>query len=114
MTVDYNSSHIEPLLNNACLTNLYEESLLISHYFESESYVTTDGQSASLFWNKAPIWGLWPDSYYCQTVAGLSMCGALSSYDSQGYGGGIRPRLHMGLLRIFESTPFYIRNAYRI
>jgi hypothetical protein len=25
---------------------------------ESESYVTTDGQSASLSWYKAPIWGL--------------------------------------------------------
>jgi hypothetical protein len=25
---------------------------------ESESYITTDGQSASLAWNKAPIWGL--------------------------------------------------------
>jgi hypothetical protein len=45
---------------------------------ESESYVTTDGQSASLSWNKAPIWGLRPDFYYCQTVAGLLMCGALS------------------------------------
>jgi hypothetical protein len=28
-------------------------------------------QSASLSWNKAPIWGLQPDLYYCQTVAGL-------------------------------------------
>jgi hypothetical protein len=28
-------------------------------------------QSASLSWNKAPIWGLRPDLYYCQTVAGL-------------------------------------------
>jgi hypothetical protein len=28
---------------------------------ESESYVTTNGQSASLSWNKAPIWGLRPD-----------------------------------------------------
>jgi hypothetical protein len=29
-------------------------------YFPSrvDSYVTTDGQSASLSWNKAPIWGL--------------------------------------------------------
>jgi hypothetical protein len=36
---------------------------------ESESYVTTDGQSASLSWNKAPIWGLRPDLYYYQTVA---------------------------------------------
>jgi hypothetical protein len=25
---------------------------------ESESYVMTDGQSANLYWNKAPIWGL--------------------------------------------------------
>jgi hypothetical protein len=45
---------------------------------ESESYVTTDGQSASLSWNKAPIWGIRPDSYYCQAVAGLLMWGALS------------------------------------
>jgi hypothetical protein len=45
---------------------------------ESESYVTTDGQSASLFWNKASIWGLRPDFYYCQTVAVLLMWGALS------------------------------------
>jgi hypothetical protein len=24
---------------------------------EPESYVTTDGQTASLSWNKAPFWG---------------------------------------------------------
>jgi hypothetical protein len=38
----------------------------------------TDGQSASLSWNKAPIWGLRPNLYYCQTVAGLLKWGALS------------------------------------
>jgi hypothetical protein len=144
------SSHIELLLNDVCLTNLS----LISHCCldlglssttdscksESESYITTDGQSASLSRNKAPIWGLRPDFYYCQTVASLLMWGALSdkrtgsvvynccwpssaqsfsgssplglgtifyclrfetsvfvaSYDSQGSGGGIRPRLHTG------------------
>jgi hypothetical protein len=102
--------------------------------------LTTDGQSASLSWNKAPIWGLRSDIYYCQTVAGLLMWDALSdertdlsftiaagprqlnhsrvrvpwelvtifycltfetvlfvaSYGSQGYGRGIRPRLHTG------------------
>jgi hypothetical protein len=42
------------------------------------SYVTTHGQSASLSWNKAPIWGLRPDFYYRPTVAGLLMWGALS------------------------------------
>jgi hypothetical protein len=31
---------------------------------ESESYVTTDGQPASLSWSKAPTWGLRPDLYY--------------------------------------------------
>jgi hypothetical protein len=35
---------------------------------EPEFY-TTDGQSVSLSWNKALIWGLRPDFYYCQTVA---------------------------------------------
>jgi hypothetical protein len=27
-----------------------------THWTESESHITTDGQSASLSWNKAPIW----------------------------------------------------------
>jgi hypothetical protein len=89
----------------------------------------TDGQSARLSWDKAPI--LRPDFYYSQTVTGLLMLGALSdnrmglsssaqsfsgpspfglltvfyylrfetslfvaSYNSQGHGGGIRPRLN--------------------
>jgi hypothetical protein len=51
----------------------------IPHFlYEIESYVTTDGQSASLSWSKASIWGLRPGFYYYQTVAGLLVCGALS------------------------------------
>jgi hypothetical protein len=38
----------------------------------------TDGQSASLSWNKSPTWGLRPDLYYCQAVADLLTWGALS------------------------------------
>jgi hypothetical protein len=45
---------------------------------QSQSYVTTDGQPASLSWNKALIWGLRPDLDYCLTVAGLLIWGALS------------------------------------
>jgi hypothetical protein len=41
------------------------------------SYVTTDGQSASLSWNKALIWSWRQDLYYCQTVS-VCWCGALS------------------------------------
>jgi hypothetical protein len=110
---------------------------------ESESYVTTDGQSASLSWYKALIRGLRPDFasvrnteyvwhlrswfrgapsltrwrvcllYVPLTLAsavflGLSPFGLatvfyclrfetslfVASYDSQGHGGGIWPRLH--------------------
>jgi hypothetical protein len=52
-----------------------------THSSESESYIMTDGQSASLSWNKAFIWGLRPYFYYCQTVAGFLMWGALWQED---------------------------------
>jgi hypothetical protein len=45
---------------------------------ESESYITTDGQPASLSCTKALIWGIRPDIYSCQTVAGLLMWSAVS------------------------------------
>jgi hypothetical protein len=45
------------------------------HTSESESYVTTDGQPASLAWNKAPIWGLRPDLYYLCDSYGLVLVG---------------------------------------
>jgi hypothetical protein len=45
---------------------------------QSQSYVTTDARLASLSWNKASIWGLRADLYYCQTIAGLMMWGTLS------------------------------------
>jgi hypothetical protein len=45
---------------------------------QSQSYVTTDGQSASLSWFQAPISGPRPNFYYCHTVAGLLMWGAVS------------------------------------
>jgi hypothetical protein len=36
---------------------------------EPESYISTDGQSDSLSWNKTSVWGLRQDFYYCQTFA---------------------------------------------
>jgi hypothetical protein len=44
---------------------------------ESEFYVMPDDQSASLSWNKASIWGLRPDFYFCRTVASLLIWGTL-------------------------------------
>jgi hypothetical protein len=50
---------------------------------ESESYVTTDGQPASLSWNEAPIWGLRPDLYYLCDSYGLFLVGRLLWRDCQ-------------------------------
>jgi hypothetical protein len=60
------------------LTSLLSCENPATELFEPESYVMTDGQSASLSWNKAPIWGLRPDFYYWVTVAGLLMWEGLS------------------------------------
>jgi hypothetical protein len=68
-----------------CTSELPSEFSYYRHPNESwvlsltESYVTTDGQSASLSWNKPPMWGLRPDFCYCQTVAVLLIWGALSN-----------------------------------
>jgi hypothetical protein len=45
---------------------------------QSQSYVMTDGQSASMSWCQAPIWSPRPDFYYCQTVSGVLVWGAFS------------------------------------
>jgi hypothetical protein len=81
VTQSYNSSSshlVVPLeLRNSSEVNPDSEPESDSES-ESESYFTTDGQSATLSWNKAPIRGLQRDFYYCQTVAGLLMRGDLA------------------------------------
>jgi hypothetical protein len=57
---------------------LCPEHYIRSAVFSSQSYVTTDGQPASLSWNKAPIWGLRSDLDYFLTVEGFLVWGALS------------------------------------
>jgi hypothetical protein len=70
------------LLNHA--TAVSRDSLKFYFSAESESYVTTDGQSGSLSWYKAPIRGLRPDFYFRTeygirlTVTFLIPWGALS------------------------------------
>jgi hypothetical protein len=84
---------------------------------ESEFYVTTDGQSASVSWNKAPIWCLRPDFYYCQTVAGLLMWGAFSG---EGTGlsfttaAGTRQRSHSWVRVPWDSRPYFTVSDLRL
>jgi hypothetical protein len=99
---------------------------------KSKSHCDWRSVSQSVSLVSSPIWGSWPDIYYCLTVTVLFLWSAVSdertglsfvntagpcqaqpfsgpfycllfetslfvaSYDSQGDGGGIRPRLHTG------------------
>jgi hypothetical protein len=85
--------------------------------FEPESYVTTDGQSASLSWNKAPVWGLRPDFYYRRAVAGLLMWGALSDERtglSFTIAAGPSQRSHSLVLAPLDSRPYFTGSDLRL
>jgi hypothetical protein len=60
-----------------CRGQLHCQPSTLSRFYSAASYVTTDGQSASLSWCQAPIWGPRPDFI---TVRQLRVCwyGALS------------------------------------
>jgi hypothetical protein len=82
-----------------------------------ESYVTTDGQSASLSWNKAPIWSLRPDLYYCPSVAGLLMWGALSDERtglSPTIAAGSSQRSHSRVRAPWDSRPYFTVSDLRL
>jgi hypothetical protein len=97
-------------------------SLLLLQYdsllrVESESYVTTDGQSASLSWNKASIWGLRPDFYYCQTVAGLLIWGGVSDERaclSYTIAAGPRQRSHCQVRVPWDTRPYFTVSDLRL
>jgi hypothetical protein len=84
---------------------------------QSQSYVTTDGQSASLSWCQAPIWGPRLDFYYCQTVAGFIMWGALSE-ERMGLSfitvPGPRQRNHSRIWVTRDSWPYFIISRFEI
>jgi hypothetical protein len=88
--------------------------------FESslvEFYVTTDVQSASVSWIKAPIWGLRPDFYYCQRVAGLLMWGALSNERaglSHTIAAGTHQRSHSRVQVPWDSRPYFTASYSRL
>jgi hypothetical protein len=91
---------------------------LDTHEFwpESESCVTNDGQSASLCWNKTPIWGLQPDS----TVSQLRgcWCGTLSSDERTGLSFKIsaspRQRSHSRVRVPWNSRPYFTASDSRL
>jgi hypothetical protein len=85
--------------------------------FESEFYVTADGQLVSLSWNKAPFWGLRPDFYYYLTVAGVLIWGALSDERtglSFTIAAGPRQRSHFRVRVPYDSWPYFTVSDSRL
>jgi hypothetical protein len=74
ITINYNISHIELLLNDICLTNLYEESLTPIRI--SNLSVATDGQAVSL--DVKPNLGPMTRYLLLFYSYGLAFCGAPS------------------------------------
>jgi hypothetical protein len=64
-------------LSSNCSLQLQLRNSTANCQSQSQSYVTTDDQSASLSWNKAPIWGLRPDVITVWQLRAC-WCGALS------------------------------------
>jgi hypothetical protein len=81
------------------------------------SYVSTDGQSASLSWCQAPISGSRSNICYCQTVAGLLLWGNLSD-ERTGLSfqitAGLRPRRHSRALVPRDSWPYFTVSYSRL
>jgi hypothetical protein len=105
------------LLNHLRLPSPELNQILDNSLKRVESYVTTDGQSASLSLNKAPTLGLRPDFYYCQTVAGLFMWGALSDERtglSFTTAAGPRQRSHFGVRVPWNSRSYFTVSKSRL
>jgi hypothetical protein len=84
----------------------------------TESYVTTDGQSASLSWNNAPIWGLRPDFFLLLSRScGFADVGAVSD-DTTGLSftiaDGPRHRSHSRVRVQWDSWPYFTVSDSRL
>jgi hypothetical protein len=105
------STELVAFLSQSSSTAASRDSLkFISTESESESYVTTDGQSASLSWIKAPNWALRPNLYYWLKIAGLLMWGALSDERtglSFTIAAGLRQRSHSRVRVPWDSRPYF-------
>jgi hypothetical protein len=110
-TTSYNSSHCHRLSTGhwtgTSLTSNWTE---LSIRSQSQSYVTTNGHSASLSSCQAPMWGLRLEFYYCQTVADLLMWGAVSD-ERTGLpfitDAGPRQRSHSWVRVPWDSWPYF-------
>jgi hypothetical protein len=114
---DSSTLHIRWLSATDYSLRLTASSTLTLAESEPESYVTTNGQSASLSWNKGPIWGLRPDFYYRRTVASLLIWGALSDERtglSFTIAAGSSQRSHSRVRAPWDSRPYFTVSDLRL
>jgi hypothetical protein len=74
-----NTPQLNTQLLNSLTTALKDDCLTNESFWKSKSKSHCDWQSVSQsVLVSSPIWGSWPDIYYCLTVTVVSMWGALS------------------------------------
>jgi hypothetical protein len=108
------SPELDPSLST---TVMYSSTLILLLLSESESYITTDSQSASLSWNKAPIWGLRPDIYLSLTITALFFVGVLSDKRTGltfVYAAGTRQRSLSWVGVPLDSYPYFTVSDLRL
>jgi hypothetical protein len=114
-------AHLYPQVLGSLLVASYDRATIAvfepASTLRVKSYVTIDCQSANVSCNKAPNWGLRTDFYYCQTVAGLLMWGALSDERtglSFTIAAGSRQRSHFRVLGPWDSQPYFTVSDSRL
>jgi hypothetical protein len=105
-----------PTTTRRATVEVFDPWTILESESESESYVTTDGQSASLSSNKAPIWGFRPDFI---TVWQLQVCGcgALSLTRGRVYGLQLllaSPALSFSVRVPWDSRPYFTVSDLRL
>jgi hypothetical protein len=73
----------------------------------SQSYVTTYSQLASLSWCQAPIWGPGPVFYYSQTIADLLIWGTISDENT-----GVSFTIVVGPCQCSHSRVWVLRDSW--
>jgi hypothetical protein len=99
------------------LTPLFWSSHFVLRHYQRQVMLRPTVQSASLSWNKAPTWGIRPDFYYRQTVAGLLMWGDLSDERaglSFTIAADLRQRSHSRVRVPWDSRPYFSASDQRL
>jgi hypothetical protein len=89
--------------------SFHDSRLLSCDWLSHTSFNSSESESDSCVTTEALIWGLRPDFYYCQTVAGLLLWVALSDERS-----GLSFTIAVGFASVVDSRPYFTVSDSRL